>query len=83
MKPRRPWWQTYPARYWTPEEKELAIRAGWSPPPFKWPARYETNLPGHYEAPVESPERARARRVDAIVKKHGIAQRPGPIGWRL
>ena len=77
MKPRarRPWWQTYPTRYWTPQERELAIRDGWSPSPFKWPARVETNLPGAYEAPpVESPERARARRVDAIVKKLGIGQ---------
>jgi hypothetical protein len=68
MKPRRPWWATYPRKYWTAEERQQAYRDGYRPPSFKWPARYETNLPGHYEPPVESFEEARRRRVDAIVK---------------
>lgn len=31
----------------------------------------------HYE------ERQRWRRVDAILKKHDIGQRPGALGWRM
>ena len=68
MKPRRKWWETYPTKYWSTGEREQAYRDGYRPPPFAWPERDETNLPGHYEPPFESSEQAQRRRVDAIVK---------------
>src|SRR5262245_40095587 len=87
MKPRKPkpWWMSYPRKYWTAEERELAYREGWRPKEFTWPERVETNLPGHYEPPVESREQAQRRRVAAIVKANRASRRkrrPSPPSTR-
>lgn len=79
-------------------ERAAAIKAGWNPSAAETRQnvleeqriRVSKHLPAAAplftgpgpERPERYKERQRRRRVDAILRKHGIGQRPGPW-WRI
>ena len=98
MKP-PPWWKTYPRQYWTAAERAAAIKDGWKPSAAETRQnvfeeqriRVSKHLPqpaplftGQAPERVEDYERRqRQQRAARLLAKHGIGQRPGPLGWRV
>jgi hypothetical protein len=84
----RPWWETYPRKYWTIDDRRAAHKAGVVVPPLPPPdvdpaialiaatTPKLASLPGGLDGdPNHARDVARRRRVDALLEKHGIQPR--------
>jgi hypothetical protein len=82
VKKPKPWWQTYPKEYWTPEDRRAAIKDGWRPPPTPLKQEIDPMLvaqPTHLApawSPLSPPKRvgvgAQGRAVDQLLHDMGI-----------
>ena len=88
----RPWYETYPRKYWTAAERAAALKEGWKPSAAEsmYEHRQSQQLPVQpmiFGAAVERPEhkkqRERRLRLVKLMAKHSLDDKHRPLGWRI